>query len=198
MFRNSKRRPRVPERFLTGVQLCSQTGPVQKSIFHTAVKIYAIMTTTLRHEAQLLIHTQWNGKYFCCLQAELFPWACRSRLGSPTTVETALGGSGKECCGKGTLCPSLISSFRGPASQRTNVRGGAVRDALPAFLGLPRLPASQANCSTSQLWLPLCNSALPISVPTHIWAYVFKTNLLLKRPYFIQWAIFTAHNMDPA
>ena len=103
-------------------------------------------------------HTmKWQIRY---LQAELFPWACPSRLGSHTTAETALGRSGMECCGKGTRCPSLISSFRGPASQRTNVRGGAVRDALPAFLGLPRLPASQANCSTSQLWLPLCISAL--------------------------------------
>jgi hypothetical protein len=47
-----------------------------------------------------------------------------------------------ECGGMGRQALlALVSSFRGPASRRTNVRGGAVRDALPAFLSLPRLPA---------------------------------------------------------
>ena len=151
MVRNSKRRPQVKERFLTGVQ----TGPLQKSIFHNSQNIrhtdnHASTWSTTAHP-----HTQWNGKYFYYLQAKPFLWACPSRLGSPTTAETALGRRGMECCGKGTRGPSLISSFRGPASQRTNVRGGAVRDALPAFLSLPRLPAS-CGCLYASLPSYIC------------------------------------------
>ena len=63
--------------------------------------------------------------------------------------------------------------------------------ASPAYL--PAKPiAPPASCGCLYALCP------PISVSTHIWAYTFKTNFLLKRPYFIQWAIFTTHNMDPA
>jgi hypothetical protein len=64
MVRNSKRRPEVQERFIRGVQLCSQTDNVQKDIFHSVVKIYAIPTTTLQHEAQQPMH---NGMVNTCV-----------------------------------------------------------------------------------------------------------------------------------
>jgi len=84
MVRNSKGRPQVYERFLSGVQLCSRTDPVPK----TLVKIYAIPRTTLRHEAQQLIH---NGMKYLLPPSRAIPMSLPEQIGKPYDGRDSIG-----------------------------------------------------------------------------------------------------------
>jgi hypothetical protein len=161
--------------------------------------IHYMQNQASKHNS-LSIHSiiQRNSTYICYVQAHGVAMSLSQQFGKSYDWDR----NGKERNGMlwdgGYSAPRSCLFLPGAWQPAYKCEG---RSCLGRTANIPQPPPPPPTCQPEQLLhqpavVDSMHACPPVCI--HIWAYVFKTNFLLKRSYFIQWVIFTTYYMDPA